>query len=142
MCKFVNDKASECPVDIKKVNVEDVLKGKINVPFLSTSALKEMQQECSSCVKAVEYIRNGVMPQSNNRKITDTKRYVRDCKVDKDGLLYSERTAPDLRVKKVPVIPKHLGKAVIFAQHIALNHCKQSQMKTFVDRNMYLLHHA
>lgn len=139
MCKFINEKVHETPVNIKKLSVDDILQGKVTVPFLSPAAIKEMQQECSSCVKAIEYIKNGVVPQANNRKITDAKRYVRDCKVDKDGLLYAERTAPDLKIKKVPVIPKHLGKSVIFAQHIALNHCKKSQMKVFIDRNMYLL---
>ena len=139
MCKFVNEKVSETPVDIKKVSVDDIIQGKVNVPFLSPAAIKEMQLECSSCVKAIEYIKNGVVPQANNRKITDTKRYVRDCKVNKDGLLYAERSAPDLKMKKVPVIPKHLGKSVLFAQHITLNHPKQSQMKIFVERNMYLL---
>ena len=115
MCRFINEKVHETPVNIKKLSVDDILQGKVTVPFLSSAAIKEMQQECSSCVKAIEYIKNGVVPQANNRKITDAKRYVRDCKVDKDGLLYAERTAPDLKIKKVPVIPKHLGKSVIFA---------------------------
>ena len=100
MCKFVNEKVSETPVDIKKVSVDDIIQGKVNVPFLSPAAIKEMQLECSSCVKTIEYIKNGVVPQANNRKITDTKRYVRDCKVNKDGLLYAERSAPDLKVKR------------------------------------------
>ena len=37
----------------------------------------------------------------------------KECKVDKDGLLYAEGTAPDIKTKKVPVIPKHLGKSII-----------------------------
>ena len=142
MCKYIKDAMNDTPVDIRKVNVEDIIQGRVSIPFLSRQAIKDMQQECSSCVKAIEYIRNGVTPQANNRKITDTKRYVRDCKVDKDNLLYAERTAPDLKTKKVPVIPKHLGKALIFAQHIALNHIRKSQMKIFIDRNMYLLQSA
>ena len=142
MCKFLNEKINEIPANIKKVSVDNIIQGKVMVPFLSPAAIKSMQQECSSCVKAIEYIKNGVIPQANNRKITDAKRYVRDCKVDKDGLLYAERTTPDFKKKKVHVIPKHLGKAVVFAQHIALNHCKKSQMKLFTDRNMYLLQAA
>ena len=128
-----------CPGLDKSSNVEDIIQGKAVIPFLSRQAIKDMQKECSSCTKAIKYIRNGVTPQANNRKITDTKRYVRDCKVDHDDLLYSERTSPDLKTKKVPVIPKHLGKALLFAQHVVLNHPKKTQMKIFVDRNMYLL---
>ena len=139
MCKYIDEAMHEVPVDIRKINVEDIIQGKAAIPFLSRQAIKDMQKECSSCTKAIEYIRNGVTPQANNRKITDTKRYVRDCKVDHDDLLYSERTSPDLKTKKVPVIPKHLGKALLFAQHVVLNHPKKSNMKIFVDRNMYLL---
>ena len=69
MCKFVDEKVNEVPANIKKILI--VIQGKVNVPFLSPAAIKNMQHECSSCVKAIEYIKNGVVPQANNRKITD-----------------------------------------------------------------------
>ena len=67
------------------------------------------------------------------------KKYVNECKINKDNFLYKEATAPDLTLLKLPVIPKHYGEAIISAQHIQLNHPLPGQHEAILKRNFYLL---
>ena len=142
MCSFVEDTIREPVTHIRQVNndsIADIIAGRSTMPFLDKKAILSLQQQDNDIAKAVRLITGGIQPQKNNFSMRDVKTYVTNCKVDRDGLLYKETTAPDLSVQKNPVIPKSHRNAMLVSLHLKFNHPTPAQLENLCKRTMFML---
>ena len=84
ICKFVENSEN---VVVRKTNVEKILAGHEPVPFATRSSWKNLQLECQDLRRVHAHLSQGTRPTAKKTKSTVVKRFLRNAKVARDGLL-------------------------------------------------------
>ena len=83
ICKFVNEISDSV---VKRVSVEDILSGQVEVPYSNRLTWKDLQLGCPDLKRVHAHLSTGTRPTTKS-KLTNVKRYLQKVIISKDGLL-------------------------------------------------------
>lgn len=79
---------------VRYITTQDVLSGKIKLPFTSRAAWLSIQSECPDIRRTIAHIRQGTRPSKKITNIRDVKRYLNVATFARDGLLVIKKQLP------------------------------------------------
>lgn len=79
---------------VRYITTQDVLSGKIKLPFTSRAAWLSIQSECPDIRRTIAHIRQGTRPSKKITNIRDVKRYLNVTTFARDGLLVIKKQLP------------------------------------------------
>ena len=136
LCKFISDSDS---VVVRGVSVQDVLSGHKAVPFGNRGTWKNLQMECHDLRRVHSHLSNGTRPTSKNTKVGVVKKFLRNVKIARDGLLIVKQAQPFLPESELIVVPLNLLHGLLTSLHLSLNHPTIHQLTNVFNRCYYSL---
>ena len=136
VCKFIEDSDS---VVVRNVSVKDVLAGHKPVPFGNRGAWKNLQAECHDLRRVHSHLTNGTRPTAKNTKVGVVKKFLRNTKIARDGLLVVKQAQPFLPENELIVVPLNLLHGLLTSLHLSLNHPTIHQLTNVFNRCYYSL---
>eukprot|EP00111_Clytia_hemisphaerica_P017216 TCONS_00050950-protein len=109
------------------------------MPFVNRPAWISLQAGCQDLRRCHAYLKQGTRPSKKLTNIKDTKRYIQNCTISRDGLLvvpHKEAFAP---VKERIVVLRKVLPGLLTALHIKLVHPTQFQLKKIFSRYFFAL---
>ena len=136
VCKFID----ECDTAVvRQVSVKDVLAGHKPVPFGNRGAWKNLQMDCHDLRRVHSHLSNGSRPTSKNTKVGVVKKFLRNVKIARDGLLVVKQAQPFLPESELIVVPLNLLHGLVTSLHLSLNHPTIHQLTNVFNRCYYSL---
>ena len=103
---------------VKSVTVNDILSGNTKVPYSNKQVWLSLQKDCPDLRTVHTYLKNGIRPTNKNTKITSIKRYMRNTKINRHGLLVIPYSEPFLPTRELIVLPQHIIQGLMTSLHI------------------------
>ena len=138
ICKFVNESVNSV---VRSVSIEEVLHGKLRMPFLSSSSWRSAQQSDPVCRTSFSHLLNGTRPsKKSNKDCREVKSILRIASVNKSKtLLIVRRQDPYVGCKELIYCPKSISAGLILALHLQFNHASKNQLKKLLDQYSYAM---
>ena len=136
VCSFIDQTEDSV---VRQVSSEDLLSGRVRLPFTSHPAWLVSQQECQHLRRVHAHLKQGTRPSKMVTNMKDVKRYLNVATIAKDGLLIVRRGNGLAPPRECIVVPRHLLEGLLMAIHIKLNHPSAYQLKNVVSRYFYAL---
>ncbi len=137
VCGFI--KRTEMSVVVRGIDINEIVDGKVRLPFLSRQAWATIQSECPDLRRTHAHLSQGTRPSKKLTNIRDVKRYLNIASIAHDGLLVARKEQPLSTHQDRIIIPRHVLEGLLTAMHIQLDHPTQYQMKKAVSRYLYAL---
>ena len=138
ICSFIRESMVAV---VAAVSVEDVLSGRVQLPFASPrSAWREIQEECPDLRNVFKYVRCGTKPGKKGRNLRQVKRYMSAKAVITDeGLLVIRQIEPySMTVERI-IVPQQVLHGILTVLHIKLNHPSAMQLTKVFNRIFFAL---
>ena len=135
ICKFVQEKIESV---VQSVSVQDVVSGKVKMPFMNEAAWRSAQQECQILKRAHAHLTQGTRPQKKTRNLKELKRYLRVASVNDRGTLIVRKSAAFVQCNLI-VVPQTILDGLISALHLQFGHPSCSQLNQVFDRYFYAI---
>ena len=139
ICKFVQD--SDHSV-VRAVSVDDVLAGREQVPFATRSSWKNLQMQCPDLRRVHAHLAAGTRPTAKKTKMTTVKRFLRNVKIARDGLLVVKQSRPFLPESELIVVPLSILHGLVTSLHLQLGHPLPTQLTNVFNRQYFSLNVA
>ena len=136
ICKFVENSDN---VVVRKSNAEEVLAGHEPVPFATRSSWKNLQLECPDLRRVHAHLSQGTRPTAKKSKSTIVKRFLRNAKISRDGLLIVKQARPFLPENELIIVPLSLLHGLLTSLHLQLQHPTATQLTNVFNRNYFSL---
>lgn len=136
MCKFITESEN---ASVMSISVCDVAEGRVPMPFANPLVWKSAQQDCKDCRQAFTFLQRANRPTRKMTKITDVKRYLNVCSINRDKVLIVKKEEPFVRTRNLVVIPRHVLAGLLTALHIRLRHPTKHQLTKQFNRHFYAL---
>ena len=125
---------------VRSISVNDILSGRISVPFNNRSVWKSLQKECPDLSRVHLHLRYGTRPTAKSTKMTTVKRYLSsNTIISKDGLLVVMHSEPFHPPKELIVVPEQLIHGLLTSLHLTLNHATVLQLMKVFKRQFFAL---
>ena len=136
ICKFVKETVESV---VGSVSVNEVLEGKMRMPFLCPSSWRSAQQSDHICRAAFNHLLNGTKPpKKTNKDSRDIKAALRVASINRNKtLLIVRKQDPFVGSRDLIFCPKEISCGLISALHLMFNHASKSQLKKMFDRYFY-----
>ena len=139
ICKFIEDSDT---VVVRHISASEVLAGHKPVPFGNRGAWKGLQMDCNDLRRVHAHLSNGTRPTAKNTKVGVVKKFLRNVKIGRDGLLVVKQAQPFLPGSELIVVPLNLLHGLITSLHLSLNHPTMHQLTNVFNRCYYSLNVA
>ena len=95
--------------------------------------------ECHDLRRVHAHLANGTRPTSKNTKVGVVKKFPRNTKIARDGLLVVKQAQPFLPESELIVVPLNLLHGLLTSLHLSLNHPTIHQLGNVFNRCYYSL---
>ena len=136
ICKFVNQSDD---VVVRKTSVEAVLAGREQVPFTTRASWKSLQLECQDLRRVHAHLIQGTRPTAKKSKSTVVKRFLRNAKIGRDGLLVVKQARPFLPETELIIVPLSILHGLLTSLHLQLGHPTATQLINVFNRSYFSL---
>lgn len=136
ICSFVNDTRESV---VRLTSIQDVMDGKVRLPFTSRSAWLSIQTECPDMRRTHAHLTQGTRPSKKLNNIKDVKRYLNVATIASDGLLVVKRNEPLAPSRECIIVPRQAIDGLLTALHIQLHHPTSHQLKMVAKRYLFAL---
>ena len=136
VCKFIDDSDS---VVVRHISVQEVLAGHKSVPFGNRVAWKSLQMECHDLRRVHAHLTSGTRPTAKNTKVGVVKKFLRNVKIARDGLLVVKQAQAFLPETELIVVPLDILHGLVTSLHLSLNHPTMHQLTNVFNRCYYSL---
>ena len=136
ICSFVSDSRESV---VRFTSIQEVIDGKVRLPFTSRSAWLSIQTECPDLRRTHAHLSQGTRPSKKITSIKDVKRYLNVASIASDGLLVVKKNQPLAPSRDCIIIPRQAIDGLLTALHIQLHHPTAHQLKMVAKRYLYAL---
>lgn len=136
ICKFVE---SSDNVVIRKTSADAVLAGHEPVPFATRSSWKNLQLECPDLRRVHAHLSQGTRPTAKKSKSTAVKRFLRNAKIARDGVLIVKQARPFLPETELIIVPLAILHGLLTSLHLQLGHPTATQLTNVFNRRYFSL---
>ena len=105
VCTFIQESSYSV---VNKISVTDILEGRSPMPYISQTAWKSIQQDCSALRRTYSHLSQGTRPNKKATSIKDVKRYLRVATLSRDGLVVVKHQLPFAPSRNLVVVPRHI----------------------------------
>ena len=137
ICKFVADTMNSV---VSQVSVEDIVTGKVSMPWTNRRTWRELQDECDILRKVKFFVSRGTTPNKKSKNLRPVRRHLSAGVIlSHDNVLISPLTPPLGPVYERIVVPQNVIHGLINIMHLKLNHPSAFQLIKAFDRYFYAL---
>ena len=136
ICQFINTLEQ---ATVNSISVNDILTGKVMLPFTTRSTWRSTQLECPDICRSIAQLKQGTRPSKKITNAKDIKRYLHSCSVACDGLLIVRREEPFTPTRECIGVPRNALAGLLTALHIQLKHPTPYQLKQVMTRHFLAL---
>ena len=136
ICKFVDDSSHST---VSHVSVNDVMQGKVPMPFTTLPAWRLTQRDCPALRRVYSHLTQGTRPTKKMTSIKDIKRYLQVVTVGNDGVLVVTKSIPFAGNQRLIVVPRHILPGLLNALHLQFEHPTKSQLQKVFHRHYFAL---
>ena len=136
ICSFVQRMETST---VCRTSIQDIIQGKVKLPFTSRAAWLSIQAECSDLRRTHAHLTQGTRPSKKLTKVKDVKRYLGVATVARDGLLVVKREEPMFSTRECIIVPRQIMDGLTTSVHIQLQHPTCHQLKMVMRRYFYAL---
>ena len=136
VCAFIDEKAD---IEVNALNIEDVLSGTSNMPFLNSNTWNQLQKEDPDLRRAFSQLTTGTRPGKKEKGLKNLRRYLQVASVSDKGLMIRRKSSQFGRDLELIIVPQSVVAGLITALHIRFSHPTKSQMKKVWDRYFFAL---
>ena len=147
ICTYVAD-VTEMGDNIRSLSVEDIMSGKVNMPFLQRHAWKNVQNQDKTLSQLIGLINSSQLPEKKRTngdntvlKLLHTQYSKGKLKIESDGLLTVSQKVDGNELVKAIIVPTNMYPGLIQALHLKLNHPSKSQLQKVLSRYFYCVGH-
>lgn len=135
ICKFVEETAAS---EVRTMNVDEVMSGKLRMPFTNTSAWKSAQQESHDLRRAFAHLTHGTRPSKKTKNIKHLRTYLQKCSINNQGLIITRKSDQhNMMERELIVVPCEILRGLVTAIHTSFNHPTAHQLTKMFDRYFY-----
>ena len=124
---------------VRAASVQDIIQGKVRLPFTSRPAWLAIQSECPDLRRTHAHLVQGTRPSKKLTNIKDVKRYLQVASIANDGLLVVQHQEPLSPPRERIIVPRQALYGLLTALHIQLHHPSCHQLKMVVKRYLFAL---
>ena len=136
ICTYIQDSISAV---VATITVEDVLQGRVHLPFTNKKAWKEVQEECPDLRNVFKCLSNGTKPGKKSRNLRQVKRYLSSKAVISDGTLVIRHLEPYAQAAEKIIVPQQALHGLLTVLHLRLEHPTASQLSKVFSRYFFAL---
>ena len=136
ICRFISDSDS---IVVRSVSAREILAGHAAVPYSNREAWKSLQSGCPDLRRVHAHLANGTRPTAKNSKVGIVKKFLRNVKIGRGGLLVVKQSQPFLPQNELIVVPLHILHGLVTSLHISLNHPTPHQLTNVFNRCYFSL---
>ena len=119
---------------------EDVLQGRVNIPFTNRRSWKEIQGECSDIRKVIAHTQQGTKPNKKAKNLKMVRRYMSSkVVVAHDGVLVIRNAEPLSAVREQIVVPNQVLHGLLMVLHLRLGHPTTLNLQKVFKRYFFAL---
>ena len=130
VCRFVADRSE---IAIRSINIDDIERGTIKMPFYNHAAWKRAQMQDQDLKRCFSQLVSGTRPGKKEKNLKDLRRYFQVASISESELLIHRKTNPYGKDFELIIIPKNLARGVMSALHIQLGHPTKAQLRKIWD---------
>ena len=147
ICKFVNEqvKIGDNTAKLNSIQIQDVLSGKLNTPFLQRKSWLNAQQDDKTHTTLRKLIETSQAPDKKKTKSENTKLKLLfnlykegRLKLHNDGLITVNYLDPNGDQYQAISVPSVLFPGLIHALHLKMSHPSKLQLTKLVSRHFYM----
>ena len=139
-CQICSFAKSSMESVVAAVTVEEVISGKVNLPFTNKKAWKEIQEECYDLKNVFKYLRNGTKPGKKGRNLRTIKRYISSkVVISAEGTLVVRQVEPYCQSSERIVVPAQVLHGLLTVLHLRLEHPTASNLTKVFNRYFFAL---
>ena len=135
ICKFIDDTSESV---VRKVSVDEILSGHVQVPYSNQVAWKDLQLGCHDLKRVHAHLSSGTRPTQKSKQTT-VKRYLQKVSIGSNGLLVVIRSEPFLPRRELIVVPQLVVLGFMTSLHLKLNHPTENQLLQVFRRGFFAL---
>ena len=136
ICSFI------CQTEVSpilRVSIDDLMSGKVKLPFTTRSTWLSIQAECHDLRRVRAHLKQGTRPSKKIRNIRDVRRYLNVATLSRDGVMVVCQDKPLTMRQELIVVPREVLHGLLTALHVNLCHPTSCQLKASVQRYFYAL---
>ena len=134
VCKFIGESEN---VSVNQINVSEIIKGSVRVPFSSPNAWLQIQLNCATIQLVRKHLQQGTRPLKNQRNLRDVRSLLRVSSVTNDGLVVVNKQCPLQPDIQLIVIPQSYVQGLLTMLHLQLDHPTTNQLRLVYNRQFY-----
>ena len=137
VCKFTQEL---CDNVVDSVSVDDLVSGKVRVPFTNRSAWLATQRECSDLEKVRFHLSQGSPPSRKHKNLKEVRRYLHSgAFIASDEVIIVRESKPFKDMVDRIVVPKSVSTGLLMALHLQCSHPSSFQLKKIFNRYFFAL---
>ena len=137
ICKFIQEL---CDNVVDSVSVDDLVSGKVRVPFTNRSAWLATQKECRDLEKVRFHLSQGSPPSRKHKNLKEVRRYLHSgALIASDGVIIVRESKPFKELLDRIVVPKAVCMGLLMALHLQCSHPSGYQLKRIFNRYFFAL---
>ena len=123
---------------VQTVSVQDVVSGKVKMPFMNETAWLPAQRECLILKTVYAHLTQGTRPQKKFRNMRELKRYLQVASVNDRGTLIVNKSSAFVQSNLI-VVPHIILDGLISAMYLQFGDPSGSQLNQVFDRYFYAI---
>ena len=137
ICKFIQE-LCECVVG--SISMDDLLNGRVRIPFTNRSAWLSTQKDCPDLEKVKFHLSQGSPPSRKHKKLKDVRRYLHSgALIASDGLIVVREAKPFKHLTDRIIVPRSVSTGLLMALHLQCSHPSAYQLKKVFNRYFFTL---
>ena len=137
ICKFIQEL---CDNVVDSVSIDDLVNGKVRVPFTNRSAWLATQKDCPDLEKVRFHLSQGSPPSRKHKNLKDVRRYLHSgALIASDGVIIVRESKPFKNLLDRIVVPRAVCMGLLMALHLQCSHPSGYQLKRIFSRYFFAL---
>ena len=148
ICKYLNDLVFTADNIVRAVNIEDIERGNMAMPYTQQAAWRQAQSVDKTLSALTKLINTGQMPEKKKTcgEFTILKHLYNlyskgDLKLSGQGLITVTQRNPNGEQSQAIVVPQNLFPGLAHAIHLKTMHASKMQMNRLMSRYFYAVGH-
>ena len=148
ICKYLNDLVFTADNIVRAVNIEDIERGNLTMPYTQQAAWRQAQSVDKTLCALVKLINTGQLPEKKKTcgEFTTLKHLYNiyskgDLKVSSQGLITVTQRNTNGEQSQAIVVPQNLFPGLVTAIHLKTMHASKLQMHRLMSRYFYAVGH-
>ena len=137
ICKFVKETMTAV---VNNISVEDILQGRVKMPYTNRNTWKSVQDDCSDLRKVKQFKSQGTIPNRKAKNLKLVRKYISSgTLLTHDNLLVNPVQSALGPINERIVVPQNVLHGILTVLHLRLCHPTAFQLSKAFNRYFYAI---